>query len=100
MATNDKILELNIKALRDPKNTREQWLKDDHADRELVAYTTKAMRNKLADARKKGRAGWWDNTQCSIEHLQNLMLTAVQDGDMISVINYAAMVHARQLADQ
>ena len=100
MAINDQIMALNIKALRAPKDTREQFKKDEHADRELVAYTTKAMRIKLASASEKGRAGWWDDKQCTAEQLHSLMLTAVQEDDLISVINYAAMVHARKLADQ
>lgn len=100
MATNDKIIALNIRALRNNKNKRERFICEDHADRELIAYTTRAMRLKLASAREKGRSGWWREDECTVEHLQNLLEKAQASGDMISVINYAAMIHVRVLADQ
>lgn len=100
MATNEKIIALNIKALRANKNPSERFRCEDKADMELVAYTFRAMRLRLAAAREKGRSGWWRQNECSIEHLQHLLDLALADDDMISVVNYAAMIHARKLADQ
>jgi hypothetical protein len=100
MAINDQILALNLKALRTNKIQRERFICEDKADHELVNYTTKAMRCKLGEARAKGRQGWWRQDECSIDQLQNLLDLALADADMISVINYAAMIHARRLTDQ
>lgn len=100
MATNDLILAMNLTALRANKNQQQEFICEDKADHELVTYTTKAMRLKLATARERGRKGWWREGQCSIDQLQNLLDLALADNDMVSVINYAAMIHARRLVDK
>ena len=100
MATNDAILKLNIDALRSKKHKMEPWQREEKANQELISYTAKAMRLRLNQASLKGRAGWWQQSECSIEHLENLLDNAVSDKDMVSVINYAAMIHARRICDQ
>jgi hypothetical protein len=100
MATNDLILAMNLTALRANKKPNEQFICEDKADHELVTYTTRAMRLKLASARVKGRQGWWREDECSIDQLKNLLDLALAESDMISVINYAAMIHARRLVDK
>lgn len=87
-------------ALRVNRNADEAWLNEDRADRELVSYTQKAMREKLAAARMKGRRGWWRMDACSIEELEALLQKALADKDMISVINYAAMIEVRRITDE
>jgi hypothetical protein len=87
-------------ALRSNRNNDEAWLNEDRADRELVSFTQKVMRETLADGRKKGRSGWWRNEHCSVEHLEDLLNKAVKDGDMMSVINYAAMIQIRRITDE
>lgn len=95
-----RIVQQVFLALRSNRNNDEHWLNEDRADRELVAFTQKVMRETLAAARKKGRSGWWRNEQCAIEHLENLLDQAIKDGDMISVINYAAMIQIRRITDE
>lgn len=99
MATNDAILKLNFDALRSNKHQLEPWRREEKANQELISYTSKAMRLRLNQASLKGRAGWWQEAECTIEHLENLLDKAATDKDMISVINYAAMIHARRICD-
>lgn len=87
-------------AMRSNRNHDEPWLNEDRADRELVSYTQKAMREKLALARMKGRSGWWRKDACTIDELEFLLDQARTQGDMISVINYAAMIEVRRIADE
>lgn len=99
MATNDAILKLNIDALRSKKHKMEPWQREEKANQELISYTSKAMRLRLKQAALKGRAGWWQESECSIEHLNDLLIEAHDENDMISVVNYAAMIHARRICD-
>ncbi|MBZ4187176.1 hypothetical protein K7B09_12680 [Thermomonas sp. RSS23] len=72
---------------------------DELADDRLVQHAANAMREKLALARSRGRGGWWDNTDCTIEHLRSLLRDHVEKGDMRDVLNLAAMVYVREIAD-
>ena len=72
---------------------------DELADDRLVQHAANAMREKLALARSRGRGGWWDNTDCTIEHLRSLLRDHVEKGDMRDVMNLAAMVYVREIAD-
>jgi len=69
------------------------------ADKRLLHYASRAMEEKLEAARKKGRGGWWNPDECSIEHLHNLLHEHVKKGDMVDVMNFAAMIYARECAD-
>ena len=69
------------------------------ADNKLVLHASNAMCEKLRLARVRGRGGWWDNTDCSIEHLRSLLREHVEKGDMRDVMNLAAMVYVREIAD-
>lgn len=95
-----RILSQCFAAIRSNRNNDEAWLNEDRADRELVAYTQKAMREKLAAARQKGRRGWWKKDECTIADLANLLDQALEKGDMIDVINYAAMIEVRRITDE
>src|SRR5690554_5538506 len=99
MATNDTIIALNLLDLRTKSSSDEAWLNNDRADRELLIYTQKAMRQRLAAARDKGRQGWWNDAEVDCETLKSLLYRALDDNDLINVINYAAMLHTRKLAD-
>jgi hypothetical protein len=99
MATNDAILKLNIDALRSKKHKMEPWQREEKADQELISYTSKAMRLRLAHASQKGRYGWWNESECTTQHLQNCYHRAIAEDDLLSVINYAAMIHARRICD-
>lgn len=99
MATNDNIIALNLLNLRANSNNDEAWLINDRADRELLIYTQKAMRQRLAAARDNGKHGWWSDKLTDSETLKNQLYRALDENDLISVINFAAMLHARKLAD-
>jgi hypothetical protein len=99
MATNDNIIALNLLNLRANSNNDEAWLINDRADRELLIYTQKAMRQRLAAARDNGKHGWWSDKLTESETLKNQLYRALDENDLISVINYAAMLHTRKLAD-
>lgn len=95
-----RILSQCFAAIRSNRNHDEAWLNEDRADRELVSYTQKAMRETLGDARYKGRRGWWRKEECTVEQLEKLLQKALDDRDMISVINYAAMIEVRRITDE
>jgi hypothetical protein len=53
------------------------------------------MKKKLAKSRAKGRGGWDDPTECSIEYLSRLLVGHVDKGDPIDVGNFAMMLFCR-----
>ena len=61
---------------------------DDHAVRQF----SKMMAEKMAASRAKGRSGWDDPNQCSVEHLQALLHEHVAKGDPIDVANICMML--------
>ncbi len=66
-----------------------------HPDGEALAIFTAAMHKRLTKARKQGRSGWEKPSECSVESLAALLIKAVGDGDLVSVANYAMMLHQR-----
>jgi len=70
-----------------------------YADERLVDYAARAMRCKLDDAREQGRGGWWNEDECSIDYLRDLLVETLTKGDMVDVMNFAAMIYARECAD-
>lgn len=64
---------------------------DDH----LSDLTALAMKEKLSIARSKGRGGWWMD-DCTIEKLKSMLAECIAKGDMIDVINIAAMIYAKE----
>ena len=70
-----------------------------YADSRLVAYAQEAMTERLHIARNKGRHGWWDEKTCSIELLKNCLQDSITKGDMVDIMNFAAMIYARECAD-
>lgn len=89
-----------MRAIRSNRNHDDATINEDRADRELVAYTQKVMRDSLAAARMKGRRGWWRQAECTIEYLEKLLHEAQKRNDLISVINYAAMLQVRRITDE
>jgi hypothetical protein len=72
--------------------------KDLHSDDLAVDRFATAMKAKLAKSRQKGRGGWDDKTQCSGEHLANLLvehLAKGNEGTFEDVANFAMMLHQR-----
>lgn len=72
---------------------------DMRADYRLTNYAQQAMCEKLAIARGKGRGGWWNPEECSIDLLRTLLSEHVEKGDMRDVMNIAAMIYVRECVD-
>lgn len=54
-----------------------------------------AMKEKMAEARAKGRGGWEDPTQCTAEDLSRMLRDHVEKGDPRDVANFCMMLHQR-----
>lgn len=94
------LFRMQITAIRKNAPTTEPFVTEDRADRELIAFTQKQMREAMAKARLRGRKGWWNENDCHIQHLEELLIEAVQERNWINIINYAAMINARLIADE
>lgn len=68
---------------------------DRFADEQLVHLASVAMREKLAKKRKEGYGGWWRPT-VPVAFLQSLLEDHVRKGDMVDIMNIAAMILARE----
>lgn len=66
-----------------------------HIDDLAVDQLATAMKDKLADCRARGRRGWDDPLQCSIEKLAGMLGEALCKGDPIDIANFCAMLTAR-----
>lgn len=64
------------------------------ADRLLVDFTADAMLSKLSKKRSDGKHGW-HGALCDNAYLLASLKEHVEKGDMVDVINIAAMIHAR-----
>lgn len=82
------------------KKIKELRVDEFTADTALIDAIKCEMTEKLADARQNGRAGWWNDDVCDIEYLYQLREKSISDGDHISVINYTAMIAARESIEQ
>ncbi len=86
--------QLRLLAKSEPRDFIEQY-----ADDKLTAYAKLAMQEKLDAARSKGRGGWWNKDECSIAQLREMLQEHVEKGDMVDVMNFAAMIFTRECAD-
>lgn len=68
---------------------------EQHPDDTAVDRFSFAMKHKLAAARAKGRGGWDDPEQCSVEMLARMLVEHVAKGDPVDVANFALMLHQR-----
>ncbi|WP_212285752.1 hypothetical protein [Agrobacterium tumefaciens] len=68
-----------------------------HADNEAVDLLIAAakMKNKLFLARRKGRGGWDDPTECTNADLSRMLREHVEKGDPVDVANFCAFLIAR-----
>lgn len=70
------------------------------ADGRLMNFIANVVGKKLDLARKKGRHGWWDKDQCSIEDLGVLLASHFDEGDqMLDVGILAFMIYFRECAE-
>lgn len=66
--------------------------RDEHFDDYAVRCFAKMMAEKMAASRVKGRSGWQDPSQCSVEHLRQLLYTHLDKGDPVDVANICMML--------
>jgi hypothetical protein len=66
-----------------------------HPDDIAVDLFAAAMKEKLAKARSKGRGGWDDPEQCTVDSLSQFLRSHVDKGDPVDVANFCMMLHHR-----
>lgn len=71
------------------------YMPDEEADALLTEFIRDEMRIKLAKKRQQGRGGWF-TTRINNETLKQMLKEHTKKGDMIDVINIAAMIMARE----
>ena len=67
---------------------------------ELCKGVRAAMLDKLESSAAKGRGGWYNPDGCDLDSLRSMLDDHVSKGDMIDVINLAAMIWIREEMDQ
>lgn len=75
---------------------------DELADAALVGFTAEEMASKLRKARLNGRNGWWNPEECDEAYLRELLREHVRKanpGNYIDIVNFAAMLHWRDVHD-
>ncbi|EPT9728176.1 hypothetical protein ACVTT1_001260 [Vibrio cholerae] len=71
-------------------------MNEEFAEQELLLATKSEMARKLREHREKGRHGWWNKDVCSIEQLYSYRQKALDKNDHVSVLNFTAMIAARE----
>ncbi|GHW54562.1 hypothetical protein [Vibrio cholerae] len=71
-------------------------MNEEFAEQELLLATKSEMARKLREHREKGRHGWWNKDVCSIEQLYSYRKKALDENDHVSVLNFTAMIAARE----
>lgn len=93
MITKANLNKLVKSAEKDPE------LADTIMDCVLVDLIGESMRKKLFQKRSEGRCGWWNKSACSIDDLKRMLADHIQKGDMVDVMNFAAMIYLREYMD-
>ncbi|CAH7357261.1 hypothetical protein VCHA53O466_40180 [Vibrio chagasii] len=65
-------------------------------DELLVKYLSKEVSSRFEHERANGMHGWWDTDVCSPDDLMKCLERALADHDMVGVMGFAAMIHARK----
>lgn len=90
-------LTINPQALEHPLLL--EWtvrMTNEKADEILADLVLHDMREKLAKKRREGYGGW-HTASASNDDLMARLKRHISKGDMIDVINFAAMIHARAI---
>lgn len=66
-----------------------------HSDDVAIDRFAATMKEKMAASRAKGRSGWDDPEQCSVENLAAMLCQHVEKGDPVDIANFAMMIHER-----
>lgn len=69
--------------------------KPQHPDEYAIERFAAAMKGKMEKSREKGRGGWDDPQQCSVQLLAVMLCEHVLKGDPIDVANFCMMIHQR-----
>lgn len=69
---------------------------DEQACAAGVSRFAAAMLAKLDRKRKEGRGGWNKPSECSIDHLQELMDEHLADDDLVDIANFCMMIWNRE----
>lgn len=69
--------------------------RDAYIDKQGVTLFAGAMLEKMNVARRKGRSGWDDSTQCSAEDLNRMLHEHLAKGDPVDVANFCMMLWNR-----
>ena len=69
---------------------------DSYMDSALADTVRGRMLMKLKKKRKDGRNGWWDPDMKANSMLKDMLVEHIEKGDMIDVINLAAMIMVRE----
>lgn len=88
---------LNVNAIpnNDLANAFVMRQSDEKADEILVDMVRHEMADKLKKKRDQGKGGWF-GPNCSNAFLHELLAEHLHKGDMVDVINLAAMILARE----
>ncbi len=80
-----------------------QWLETDirydidaHSDSKAVDVFAKAMKEKLYQARLRGRGGWDKPDECTVDLLAKMLMMETTEGDPVGVANFAMMLFMRK----
>ena len=76
-------------------NAANNTTSNSQADTSMVDYVSELMRNKLAKKRNEGRGGWYRLHVVKNEKLLEMLKNHVDKGDMVDVLNIAAMIYTR-----
>lgn len=69
------------------------------ADSRLLLYAQRAMADSIVISKARGGEAWWDRTVCPLHVLKQELADLVNKGDMVKVLNLAAMIYVRECAD-
>lgn len=86
--THDEILEWREK---------EVAYRDRHADDVAVDTFAQAMKNKMAQMRERGRSGWDNPDECTVESLIQMLIENISKGDPVDIGNFAMMLFHRDV---
>jgi len=90
-----------VDLMRAWKTKKDAYTVNAFADSKLVAFAKDAMLEKLTKAREKGRHGWWDPEVCTVEDLKVALFDQFYgEFDMVDIMNFAAMIYVREIADR
>ena len=70
-------------------------ISNEKADEMMVESVSQAMLIKLCKKRNEGRGGWHRLHEIKNENFINMLKDHIDKGDMVDVLNFAAMIHVR-----